>query len=147
MRCFLGRLELGVHQIPFLEFSPTTPYAGGAQAMPDTFSTSVDAENATCKAITNPNFQFVTVTHWISSRTDDSGPSMHARKDKLILVAGATGYVGGRLVPRLLQTGYRVRCLVRTPTNLQHQGVIAESVPKCTLRAGMIPRLDFAVER
>jgi uncharacterized protein YbjT (DUF2867 family) len=31
----------------------------------------------------------------------------------LILVSGATGYVGGRLVPRLLEAGYRVRCLVR----------------------------------
>ncbi len=34
---------------------------------------------------------------------------------KLILVTGATGYVGGRLVPRLLEAGYRVRCLVRDP--------------------------------
>jgi len=31
----------------------------------------------------------------------------------LILVTGATGYVGGRLVPKLLDAGYRVRCLVR----------------------------------
>ena len=38
---------------------------------------------------------------------------------KLILVTGATGYVGGRLVPRLLVEGYRVRCLVRDPTRLQ----------------------------
>jgi uncharacterized protein YbjT (DUF2867 family) len=30
-----------------------------------------------------------------------------------ILVTGATGYIGGRLVPRLLAAGYRVRCLVR----------------------------------
>src|SRR5690348_10396812 len=30
-----------------------------------------------------------------------------------ILVSGATGYVGGRLVPRLLVQGYRVRCLAR----------------------------------
>ncbi len=30
-----------------------------------------------------------------------------------ILVLGATGYVGGRLVPRLLQEGHPVRCLVR----------------------------------
>ena len=29
------------------------------------------------------------------------------------LVLGATGYVGGRLVPRLLQAGHEVRCLVR----------------------------------
>ena len=38
---------------------------------------------------------------------------------RLVLVAGATGYVGGRLVPRLLQVGYRVRCLVRDPARLQ----------------------------
>src|ERR1041384_1068868 len=38
---------------------------------------------------------------------------------KLILVTGATGYVGGRLVPRLLEAGYRVRCLVRDPSRLQ----------------------------
>ena len=37
----------------------------------------------------------------------------------LILVTGATGYVGGRLVPRLLEAGYRVRCLVRDPRRLQ----------------------------
>ena len=37
----------------------------------------------------------------------------------LILVTGATGYVGGRLVPRLLDAGYRVRCLVRDPSRLQ----------------------------
>jgi uncharacterized protein YbjT (DUF2867 family) len=37
---------------------------------------------------------------------------------KLILVTGATGYVGGRLVPRLLEAGYRVRVLVRDPARL-----------------------------
>jgi uncharacterized protein YbjT (DUF2867 family) len=37
----------------------------------------------------------------------------------LILVTGATGYVGGRLVPRLVEAGYRVRCLVRDPNRLQ----------------------------
>ena len=37
----------------------------------------------------------------------------------LILVTGSTGYVGGRLVPRLLDAGYRVRCLVRDPSRLQ----------------------------
>lgn len=35
-----------------------------------------------------------------------------------ILVCGATGYVGGRLVPRLLDEGYRVRCFARSPQNL-----------------------------
>lgn len=38
--------------------------------------------------------------------------------DRLVLVLGATGYVGGRLVPRLLAAGYRVRCLARTPRKL-----------------------------
>ena len=38
---------------------------------------------------------------------------------KLILVTGATGYVGGRLVPKLLEAGHRVRCIVRDPSRLQ----------------------------
>ena len=35
-----------------------------------------------------------------------------------IFVTGATGYIGGRLVPRLLDAGYAVRCLVREPRKL-----------------------------
>lgn len=34
------------------------------------------------------------------------------------LVLGATGYIGGRLVPRLLNAGYRVRVLVRHPERI-----------------------------
>jgi len=45
---------------------------------------------------------------------------------KLILVTGATGYVGGRLVPRLLEAGYRVRCLVRDPARLQGRVWLAQ---------------------
>jgi uncharacterized protein YbjT (DUF2867 family)/uncharacterized protein YndB with AHSA1/START domain len=37
---------------------------------------------------------------------------------KPVLVTGATGYIGGRLVPRLLEAGYRVRCLAREPRKL-----------------------------
>ncbi len=40
------------------------------------------------------------------------------RPQKFILVTGATGYVGGRLVPRLLAAGYRVRALGRSPAKL-----------------------------
>lgn len=40
-------------------------------------------------------------------------------QSQLILVTGATGYIGGRLVPRLLELGYSVRCLVRDASRLQ----------------------------
>lgn len=36
----------------------------------------------------------------------------------MIFVAGASGYIGGRLVPRLRKEGYRVRCLARDPRKL-----------------------------
>ena len=35
-----------------------------------------------------------------------------------VLVTGATGYIGGRLVPRLLEAGHEVRVLVRSPQKL-----------------------------
>src|SRR5512137_91726 len=38
---------------------------------------------------------------------------------KLILLTGATGYIGGRLVPRLLEAGYSVRCLARDTARLE----------------------------
>ena len=38
----------------------------------------------------------------------------------LILLTGATGYVGGRLLPRLLDAGFRVRCMARQPERLSH---------------------------
>lgn len=38
-----------------------------------------------------------------------------------VLVTGASGYIGGRLVPRLLEAGYRVRCMARAPRKLSHR--------------------------
>jgi uncharacterized protein YbjT (DUF2867 family) len=45
----------------------------------------------------------------------------------LVLIAGATGYVGGELLKKLLDAGYTVRCLARRPE---------------TLRAKALPRLE-----
>ncbi|PLX26509.1 MAG: DUF2867 domain-containing protein [Ignavibacteria bacterium] len=49
-----------------------------------------------------------------------------------ILLLGATGYVGGRLLPRLIEHGHDVRCLVRSP----------EKIPEREAAAGEIIRGD-----
>ncbi len=36
-----------------------------------------------------------------------------------IAITGATGYIGGRLAPRLLEAGYAIRCLARSPEKLK----------------------------
>ena len=41
-----------------------------------------------------------------------------AASPKTVLVTGATGYIGGRLVPRLLEAGHRVKVVVRTPAKI-----------------------------
>ncbi|MFC5182465.1 SDR family oxidoreductase [Actinomadura harenae] len=38
---------------------------------------------------------------------------------RLCLVTGASGYIGGRLVPELLDAGYRVRCMARSARRLR----------------------------
>jgi len=44
---------------------------------------------------------------------------VHEQLDRLILLTGATGYVGGRLVHALEAAGRPVRCLVRRPESLR----------------------------
>lgn len=54
-----------------------------------------------------------------STRQAKVQPSVtNTKKMPRVLVCGATGYVGGRLVPRLLGEGYRVRCFARSPEKL-----------------------------
>lgn len=45
-----------------------------------------------------------------------------------ILLTGATGYVGGRLLPLLEARGERIRCLVRQPRNLGDEAQLVEEV-------------------
>jgi uncharacterized protein YbjT (DUF2867 family) len=44
-----------------------------------------------------------------------------AAESKRFLVTGATGYIGGRLVPALLEAGHTVRVLVRDPRRVRDQ--------------------------
>lgn len=47
-----------------------------------------------------------------------------------VLVTGATGYIGGRLVPRLLEGGHHVRSVARNPSRLEgHRWPGVEIVP------------------
>lgn len=44
---------------------------------------------------------------------------MNPSKDRTVVVTGATGYIGGRLIPRLLTEGYTVRVIARDPSRLE----------------------------
>ena len=52
------------------------------------------------------------------NEAESSGRALGVLPGALVLVTGASGYVGGRLVAVLLERGYRVRCLVRTPAKV-----------------------------
>jgi uncharacterized protein YbjT (DUF2867 family) len=43
-----------------------------------------------------------------------------------VLVTGATGYIGGLLVPELLSRGYRVRVLARDPMRLRDRAWLSQ---------------------
>jgi uncharacterized protein YbjT (DUF2867 family) len=55
-----------------------------------------------------------------------------------ILVTGATGYIASRLIPRLLEAGYRVRCLARRPQRLKGRAWY----PKVEVVAGDVTQPD-----
>jgi len=63
---------------------------------------------------------------------------------RLILLTGATGYVGGRLRPRLEDRGIPVRCLTRRPQSLE--GEVAQ--PTQVVRGDLLDRasLDAALQ-
>ena len=47
--------------------------------------------------------------------------SSETHNNRTILLTGATGYVGGRLLPELEKRGFAVRCLARRPEHLHHR--------------------------
>ncbi|HSL31153.1 MAG TPA: NmrA family NAD(P)-binding protein [Anaerolineales bacterium] len=51
---------------------------------------------------------------------------MKEERSPLILVTGATGYIASRLIPRLLESGYRVRCLAREPLRLKGRNWVSQ---------------------
>jgi uncharacterized protein YbjT (DUF2867 family) len=46
-------------------------------------------------------------------------PHLRSHPISTVFVTGATGYIGGRLAPRLIERGYRVRCLARSAAKLR----------------------------
>ncbi len=46
----------------------------------------------------------------------------------LVLVTGATGYVGGRLLQSLEQQGYQLRCLARRPDSLRSKAAASTEI-------------------
>ena len=73
----------------------------------------------------------------------DSLPTRRLLDLETVLVAGATGYIGGRLVPELLARGYRVRVMVRSEAERAAERwaacevVVADALESASLEVAM----------
>lgn len=70
---------------------------------------------------------------------------MSATAQPEIFLTGATGYVGGRLAPKLLECNYRVRCLAREPRKLAERPWRNSS--RVTVVEGNIEDVDALAEK
>ena len=84
---------------------------------------------------TPPRLALTEGRSWEAGEMTKAGaPRMPHGSGLRVLVTGASGYVGGRLAPALLDAGCEVRCLARTPGKLDDAtwrpmvGVVAGSV-------------------
>ncbi len=82
------------------------------------------------------------------SRLKPLPPAVRMAARQRVLVTGATGYIGGRLVPRLLEAGYAVSCLVRDPARLQGRPWLSqvEVAPGDCLGADTLPAAMAGVD-
>ena len=53
-------------------------------------------------------------------------PTLNVNTDKPVMVSGATGYIAGRVVERLLQAGLTVHATVRDPSNTERLAYLEE---------------------
>ena len=64
----------------------------------------------------------------------------------MILIAGATGYVGGELLKHLLSSGYRVRCMARRPDALPLTSERLEVVAADVLDSASLPSVMAGID-
>ena len=70
---------------------------------------------------------------------------MDPTESSKVFVTGATGYIGGRLAPRLVERGYRVRCLARSAAKLRARPWAASHSAEVEIVEGDAADRDIAV--
>lgn len=77
---------------------------------------------------------------------DSPQPQRNAPAERpRVFLTGGTGYIGGRLAPRLLEAGFALRCLAREPRKLDDRRWASD--PACEVVQGDIEDTDALAER